>query len=538
MNILEARRRLLDGEIKKRTAEGENISVRSVSRMRPALTLYGKSEQETTTGAQLLKDTYLDNVTGAKDVFNSDGEIIIPQGISTNKEYNIHFSDISDILTQMQDDDAIYICIRLIKKINQSEFNYQIAFKNAENINIIDTFNDNIKQTTYSTLKNSRRIQCYFYNNNQSVDISGNVFQMIISRDENCIYEPYTGGQPSPSPDYPQEIESVGDDGDIRVDVYGGNLFDPNYQHNFIDLGHLWGGTRTIVGKNVLDWTTFPNDSGITRPFYLYPILPNTEYVITVSNTGTQANWYIGIADSNGIGTRDIILFDNKEQTSFITEENETYLVLNLTNSFECMLNIGSIALPYEPYKQPQSLTISTSNGLPGIPVPSGGNYTDESGQQWISDEIDFKRGKYVKRVGKYIPTGNESISGPTTRDRVDQYVIAVETGVAQNSINFGLSNKFKCENRVAVNTFTVTGQFIYFRFAEGTQTPESTREVLNGCEFWYILNTPIETPLSPSELAAYAALRTYSPTTVVSNDAGAWMKLGYKTKKSLEVTD
>ena len=54
MNILEARRRLLDGEIKKRTAEGENISVRSVSRMKPGLTLYGKSEQRTTTGAQLF----------------------------------------------------------------------------------------------------------------------------------------------------------------------------------------------------------------------------------------------------------------------------------------------------------------------------------------------------------------------------------------------------------------------------------------------------------------------------------------------------
>ena len=42
-------------------------------------------------------------------------------------------------------------------------------------------------------------------------------------------------------------------------------------------------------------------------------------------------------------------------------------------------------------------------------------------------------------------------------------------------------------------------------------------------------LATPVETPLSPSDLAAYAALRTYSPTTVVSNDAGAWMKVGYK---------
>lgn len=37
-------------------------------------------------------------------------------------------------------------------------------------------------------------------------------------------WEPYTGGKPSPSPEYPQEIESVGQDGEIGVEVYGGNL--------------------------------------------------------------------------------------------------------------------------------------------------------------------------------------------------------------------------------------------------------------------------------------------------------------------------
>ena len=225
------------------------------------------------------------------------------------------------------------------------------------------------------------------------------------------------------------------------------------------------------------------------------------------------------------------------------------------------MLNSGSTALPWEPYtggapspspdypqeiksvgdsgtinvslsdggSQSQTLPVQTPNGIPGIPVSSDGNYTDADGQQWVCDEVDFKRGVYVQRVGKYIPTGNESISGPSTRDGVDEYVFGCETGAFKNSTNFGLSNKFKCENIFVSNTFTVTDKYIYFRFAEDTQTPESAREVLNGCEFWYILATSIETPLSASELAAYAALRTYSTTTVVSNDAGAWMKVGYK---------
>src|SRR5699024_7264730 len=44
----------------------------------------------------------------------------------------------------------------------------------------------------------------------------------------------------------------------------------------------------------------------------------------------------------------------------------------------------------------------------PGIPVDSGGNYTDVSGQKWVCDEIDLKRGKYVKRVEKIAIDGEE----------------------------------------------------------------------------------------------------------------------------------
>ena len=40
-----------------------------------------------------------------------------------------------------------------------------------------------------------------------------------------------------------------------------------------------------------------------------------------------------------------------------------------------------------------QTLTLPTPTGLPGIPVTSGGNYTDPQGQQWVCDEIDLKKG-------------------------------------------------------------------------------------------------------------------------------------------------
>jgi hypothetical protein len=63
-------------------------------------------------------------------------------------------------------------------------------------------------------------------------------------------------------------------------------------------------------------------------------------------------------------------------------------------DSGEINVNVGE--------ENTQHLSIQTPNGLPGIKVDSGGNYTDSNGQQWICDEMDFGRGKYVQRVRQF----------------------------------------------------------------------------------------------------------------------------------------
>lgn len=55
---------------------------------------------------------------------------------------------------------------------------------------------------------------------------------------------------------------------------------------------------------------------------------------------------------------------------------------------------------------------------------------------------------------------------------------------------------------------------------------------VENGLMFLYQLVDIIETPLAAEELSAYKTLHTYSPTTIVANDAGAGMSVGYKRRK------
>lgn len=53
-----------------------------------------------------------------------------------------------------------------------------------------------------------------------------------------------------------------------------------------------------------------------------------------------------------------------------------------------------------------------------------------------------------------------------------------------------------------------------------------------NPITVYYAASTPIRTPLPPETIAAYKALRTYSPTTTVINDACAGMSVGYKRRK------
>ena len=205
------------------------------------------------------------------------------------------------------------------------------------------------------------------------------------------------------------------------------------------------------------------------------------------------------------------------------------------------MLNAGNTELTYEPYKTPQSIVLSTPGGLPGIPVSSGGNYTDENGQQWVCDEIDLARGKYVQRVGTETINGGYNLSEtPDAPGRFVQYSIGF-TNLYKDGRYESICNIASWSRWGLGNTHTNTNWlFALSRNAyyisppseSGIESAEELNNLLNSLEFPVVfvgqLETPIETDLPAEEIAAYKALHTYSPATTVSNDAGVWMKVGY----------
>lgn len=73
------------------------------------------------------------------------------------------------------------------------------------------------------------------------------------------------------------------------------------------------------------------------------------------------------------------------------------------------------------------------------------------------------------------------------------------------------------------------------FARIEGITSLEDFKAAVPDLEVIWLLETPIEKPLSAEQIAAYKALYTYSPTTTIMNNEKAGMKLTYKTRKGLE---
>lgn len=200
-------------------------------------------------------------------------------------------------------------------------------------------------------------------------------------------------------------------------------------------------------------------------------------------------------------------------------------------------------ATSYEPYKPAQTLIIPTPNGLPGVPTIDNGNYTDASGQQWLCDEVDFKKGVYVQRIGKRTITSKDAFhkSGMSTDD-VNYFslgnfslhigTIGEKDVLMSNYFVAGINHGFSAWGKIFLSS-AFDGK-VYFSVEAQKYPDEETFKqwaVENGLMFLYQLTDIIETNLTAKGLAAYKALRTYSPTTTVINDAGAGMSAGYRRK-------
>lgn len=178
-----------------------------------------------------------------------------------------------------------------------------------------------------------------------------------------------------------------------------------------------------------------------------------------------------------------------------------------------------------------QTLTLTTPTGLPGIHVTSGGNYTDPQGRQWVCDEVNLDRGVKVQMVN-VVDLSTCVITGITN--------LAVTKRLAIRLPLTGRDYKTEalCNKLQFIVSFTRDIPHFYVDVSNAqvfipidAKNPEEGEYIL-----LYALATPIETPLTPAEIAAYKALTAYAPDTVVQASDGAGIKLDYQRDVNLVV--
>ena len=377
------------------TASGSVITADDAAEGRPfrGLRVFGRTEQVQTTGAQLINTQGAGNSRGVDWVF--DKGVVTFSGVTVDTSTNRVNCAVN---------------VKDVMEIGKTYFAKSFTVGIASDVAVEKP--SGVIYTREYTPDGTETGICIRVlvdkSNDAGIEIDLTAYVAITENERLSSWEPYTGGKPSPSPEYPQEIVSAGESGTINV---------------------------------------------------------------SISDSGSQS----------------------------------------------------------------QSLTLATPNGLPGVSVSKDGNYTDADGQQWVCDEIDLERGKYVQRVvienisGGWELKPSSDISGRFLQSRLtNTFQTADKTAVCNIASFTSWGTPVNDKYAFALNT-----KVIYFSPPKGAEiTAEELNAKLNSLSFPVVvvgeLATPIERDLTPEEIAAYKALRTYGPTTVITNDAGAGMEVTY----------
>ena len=482
--------------------------------------IFGKSEQDSTTGANLWPYGDITGVAGS-NVFNGS-ELILPAGTYTFK-CDISANDGSSFTIAFYDSTGVSIL----------------------GMNVMN--NDVYDGASYTFTLNSDCATFVMYTRS-NVTYSN---PMLNAGDTALPWEPYTGGKASPNPDYPQEVESAAKDGSLEIGVYGGNLFDSSFRNSSGSI-HSVRGTATeadgvfSVTSTEADcyvWTVTPVGKNYIAD-YSGPIMfiPDhiTDITMTLSNGVVKAN-FITFYDKDLVSLGYVSSNSKSSFTVPVPEGARCFSVrfgynnesqIGVTNSTTVMVNFGAEALPWEPYTE-QSASIAVTGGLPAIPVDSGGLWTDENGQQWVGDYIDVERGVRVHNVGVIDFNGLVCVMNEMPIDSGIyrfEFRYADNPNIAPSAIAYGttgyctaLSYRFNPLGYNDVdNAIAVYNNGGFYARCDQFETADDFLAHMQSIDakVYYILAEPYETALSPNELAALCRLKSNEPATTVICEA------------------
>ena len=353
-----------------------------------------------------------------------------------------------------------------------------------------------------------------------------------------------------PTPDNPIEITVSGSDGSVEIVSCRKNLL-----KNGASTRTESGVTFTINtdGSIALSGTSTKGiQFNINSNLEQYLI--NGAYKLSGGNIGVS-EIYLSVKKTNN--TIYSVTNSVLEKGFSVTDDTKATLAYIWINSGVVCDNVTLYPMirkasdtddTWEPYTETTS-TIPTPDGLAGIKVSSGGNYTDENGQQWICDEVvkyADGSGNRIQRVGKAVFDGSDDegwvSEGTNTTDKYrkrSSYLseIIKKTSTTSDIFN-GLCSAFKTVPSGGLGTYGAkTGMSVgmngniqvYSDSYNTTDTSLWTSYLAeNPMTLYYELAEPIITDLTAEEIAEIEKLHTFYPITNISNDAECGMSITY----------
>lgn len=336
------------------------------------------------------------------------------------------------------------------------------------------------------------------------------------------IYEPYTGGFPSPNLDYPQEIKSVVNP---VVKICGKNLLKATLvtQERYgVSCKNNNDGTYTFNGtltsRENIDFY-FIGDYSTDKP-----INNNTKFFGTIGlKNEIDGISAFAIHKAKVIASGHTSFAGKGLVSAFMVRIRKNVVLDNLVLK-PMLVSSESEEGEFEEYK---GQVVTFPYTLNAIPVKKGGNYSDENESCWICDEIDLERKVRIQRI-KHLKISENLL----TNQQIEGAHFYLKTVIEDSSLNGSELQAFEkvlCKNLPVITQLEET-KYSYpivapyghngcleLRFRAPTtlyETWEDFAKDIVGSEFLYPLKVPIESGLTDEEIKELQKLETYYPVT------------------------
>lgn len=483
--------------------------------------IQGNTTQFSTTGAQLLDFSGINDIIGEVTINIANGSYTISgTGTSTSSVEKRYRTDIKKLLKP-----GI-----LTLKSTISTPRLYITIRNTST-QFISLYGNNSGQITQEMLDDeSIYVEVMFFGSKNTVITPGTYYPMLY-QDGEGIWEPYTGGKPSPNPEFPQDIKGVGESGNINVTVAGAQLFD-----------------ITKYFTSISQWIITDNRIAIENPtstylaiIYTIDVLPNTNYTLSsiihndVAGTNSM-HIVVSIIKNTGEVISNVVIIDeasSSPKTFTVPEDGKqiNIYIRNRTTSNggyveNVMLNQGNTSLPWQPYYSSQNISITLTTPLYGI-----NNYNDEiavikridkcieltfdGSETWRVYDGDY----YGFYLSDCLPVGMNRRIGFCNQFIVDTIATNMDNriwlGTGGNKVLYVVKNSFYDES--------VTDKGLAAWKAHLSTNP--LKIVTYITEGWK------ETLLDKSNIDNIKSLYAYKGNTVITNNENATMVAMYKKK-------